>query len=122
MKKRLTENKINGMEADVMIWTDGSTSDKQENGGAGIYIEHKLSGAVEKLSFPAGAICSSFGAEGVAMLRALEWIEANNLTGKVIICTDSLSVHAALEKDDWKDAQDWISKFKLQSRKITCSV
>ena len=57
------------------------------------------------------------GAEGVALLRALEWLEMHPV-GKTIICTDSLSVHAALKKDCWKDAQDWISKIKLQCSKL----
>ena len=32
--------------------------------------------------------------------------------------THNLSVHAALKKDCWKDAQDWIRKIKLQCRKL----
>ena len=112
-----TEEKISRMEADVMIWTDGSTSGQQELGGAGVLIQDKRSENTERLSFAAGAICSSFGAEGVAMLRALEWLETHPVE-KTVICTDSLSVHAALRKDDWRDAQDWIRKIKLQSRKV----
>ena len=66
-------------------------------------------------------MCSSFGAEGVAMLRALEWLEEHP-ANSTLICTDSLSVHAALEKDDWKDCQDWIRKIKMQARKVTETV
>ena len=115
--KELTQNKINNIRADVRIWTDGSTNSNQEKGGAGIFIEDTRSGESEEHSYPAGEICSSFGAEGVAMLRALEWLEMKPAE-TAIICTDSLSVHAALKKDDWKDAQDWVRKIKLQSRKI----
>ena len=119
--KTRTEEMITNMEADLMIWTDGSTSGSQERGGAGVLIQDKRTGTTERLCFAAGAICSSFGAEGVAMLRALEWLESHPVE-KAVICTDSLSVHAALRKDDWKDAQDWIRKIKLQSRKIESQV
>ena len=119
--KKKTDEKLAEMKADIMIWTDGSTNANQERGGAGVFVEDKRTGTTEKLSFAAGEICSSFGAEGVAMLRALEWLEEHPV-GETIICTDSLSVHAALEKDNWKDAQDWIRKIKLQSRKMAGQV
>ena len=115
--KLKTDNKLAQMEADTIIWTDGSTNGRQEKGGAGVFIQNTRNGSTERMSFPAGEICSSFGAEGVALLRALEWLEMHPV-GKTIICTDSLSVHAALKKDCWKDAQDWIRKIKLQCRKL----
>ena len=49
----------------------------------------------EILSYPAGEICSSYGAEGVALLRALEWLDQKNVA-TAAICTDSLSLHKAL--------------------------
>ena len=55
------------------------------------------------------------------MLRALEWLEEHPAKS-TLICTDSLSVHAALEKNDWKDCQDWIRKIKMQARKVTGTV
>ena len=113
----MTDSKLEEMEIDLWIWTDGSTDANQERGGAGVFVEDKRTGETERLSFAAGAICSSYGAEGVAMLRALEWLE-DHPGRETIICTDSLSVFAALKKDDWKDAQDWIRKIKLQCRKI----
>lgn len=104
-----------------MIWTDGSTSGNQEKGWAGVFIEDRRSETTDKQSFAAGEICSSYGAEGVAMLRALEWIESHPAK-TVIICTDSLSVHAGLKNDSWKDAQDWIRKIKLQARRLDSQV
>ena len=35
-----------------------------------------------------------------------------------VICTDSLSVHAVLKKDNWRDCQDWTRKIKIQSRRV----
>ena len=78
-------------------------------------MQDRISGESSRYSYPAGEICSSFGAEGVAMFRALEWI-VENTTRSVAICTDSLSVHAVLKNDDWRDAQDWVRKIKLLSR------
>ena len=73
--KLKTDNKLAQMEADTIIWTDGSTNGRQEKGGAGVFIQNTRNGSTERMSFPAGEICSSFGAEGVALLRALEWLE-----------------------------------------------
>ena len=58
-------------EVELVICTDGSTKNIIERGGAGIFIEDKKIAIEERLSFVAGKICSSFGAEGMAMLRAL---------------------------------------------------
>ena len=37
----------------------------------------------------------------------------------VAICTDSLSVHAVLKNDDWRDVQEWVRKIKLISRQTS---
>ena len=76
-----------------------------------MYIQDRRTNREEKLSFAAGAICSSYGAESVALLRALEWID-DNQAKSATICTDSMSTHKALAIDDWKDAQDWTRKIK----------
>ena len=119
--RELTAKKLESMKTELVIWTDGSTNSRQEKGGAGVFIQDKRNNTEERFSFAAGVICSSFGAEGVAMLRALEWLEEHPAKS-TLICTDSLSVHAALEKDDWKDCQDWIRKIKMQARKVTGTV
>ena len=53
--------KIDSIEADIAIYTDGSTDANQERGGAGIYIETATGEEVLRQSAPAGMYCSSFG-------------------------------------------------------------
>ena len=108
--KRMTEEKIEGLWSEIVMYTDGSTNDNQENGGAGLYVT-RIHGEDVKLCWPAGRYCSSYGAEAVAFLRAIEWAE-EHCEKSITICTDSLSLHQALEKDDWRDADDWIGKIK----------
>ena len=38
----LTETKIAEIDADVELYTDGSTSGEQQNGGAGVFAQDKL--------------------------------------------------------------------------------
>ena len=92
-------------EVEIVIWTDGSTNNKLERGGAGIFIEDKKRAIEERLSFAAGENCSSLWAEGVAMLRALQWMELHPAK-TTVICTDNPSVHSVLKKDNWRDCQD----------------
>lgn len=108
--KRRTEEKIEGLWAEVVMYTDGSTSGTQERGGAGLYVQRQ-DGAEERLCWAAGKYCSSYGSECVAFLRALEWAEENHVMS-IAICTDSLSLHQALQRDDWRDADDWIGEIK----------
>ena len=35
-----------------------------------------------------------------------------------VICTDSLSVHAVLKKDNWRDCQDWTREIIIQRRRV----
>ena len=65
--------KTGTIQADVRIFTDGSTSGDQMNGGAGVYIECTSSGRVlYQAKFPAGRLCSSYTGECVALLEALK--------------------------------------------------
>ena len=66
-----------------------------------------------------GEICSSFGAEGVALLRAPKLLERRHIS-TATICTDSLSLQKAL--DEWKDAQDWLRKIKEKSYTLKTEV
>ena len=104
MKER-TEEKIRMLEAEAILYTDASTSGKQENGGAGLYAQNRRDGTEEKLHWEAGKYCTSYGAEGVAFLQAIEWAEQKKMAS-VAICTDSLSLHQALQYDDCRDAND----------------
>ena len=69
----------------------------------------------------AGEICSTYGAEGVALLRAFEWLDQKKVD-TATICTDSLSLHKAFANDDWKDAQDWFHKIKEKSHLLETDI
>ena len=71
------EASVKDTNTDVVIYTDGSTDGNKNRGGAGLYIQDRKTQEEVKLSFAAGAIFSSYGAEGVALLRAMEWLEEN---------------------------------------------
>ena len=114
--KRIAMNKIESLFAEVIIYTDGSTSGNQENGGAGMYIEDGRSGECHEASFPAGKLSSSYGAEGVAMLKAMEWIRENECS--TVICTDSMSLVQALKSNNWKDNNELLMRIKSQLQLI----
>jgi len=115
LRRRATE-KINSLACQITIFTDGSTDHKQENGGAGIYIEDNRSGERHELIFPAGEWCSSFGAECKAMAEALKWLTAN--LDDAVICTDSLSMHSALMSNDWRNKTNLIVEIKRRVKEI----
>ena len=73
--KRLTTEKIEEIDADFQLYTDGSTSKNQENGGAGIVILNKEGDIVYQNSKPAGSLCLSLDAESLALLDAVQWIK-----------------------------------------------
>ena len=112
--KWLTLEKIESYEVDYVIYTDGSTNDRQENGGAGLYVEDANQQPVAKLSFPAGLMCSSYTGECVALLEALEWTTNNAETEdrhpRLLICSDSKSMAMSLQKDHWKDDDLWLKR------------
>jgi ribonuclease HI len=116
--RMLTEEKVGKLDSEVIIYTDGSTDGNQNRGGAGVYIMDRRTGNEISRSFAAGEICSSYAAENVALLRALEWLEENS-PETATICTDSMSIHEALANDNWKDAQDWVRKVKEKSYVLT---
>ena len=119
--RRLTEARIKDLDTEVVIYTDGSTDGNQNRGGAGVYVQDRRGDREERMSFAAGEICSSYGAESVALLRALEWIEEHQVK-TATICTDSMSVHKALANDDWKDAQDWLRKIKEKCHQLETKI
>ena len=110
LKKR-TLQKINELTSDIRIYTDGSTDERQMNGGAGIFIEDRDGTTLYEASFPAGEWCSSYGGECVAALRALEWVKENNIKDCSII-TDSLSLQKSIETNDWKNPDNWLKEIK----------
>ena len=46
----------------------------------------------------------------VALLEAVKWLAEHPYVS--LICTDSLSVHSALEQNDWKDRDPWLKQIK----------
>ena len=114
--RALSMAKIESFDVDHRIYTDGSTSGDQTNGGAGVLVEDNHGFPISETSYPAGAYCSSFTGESVAFLEAIRWIKDNldNQPGplKVLICSDSMSLAQALDKKNWKDIDPWIKDIK----------
>ena len=108
--KELSMAKIRSFTTEVTIYTDGSTDELQERGGAGVFIEDAMGLPMLEASFPAGKLCSSYTGECVAMLRALEWLQERRLSS--LVCTDSLSLHSALSQNDFRDRDPWLKEVK----------
>ena len=117
--RQLTELKIAEVDADVEIFTDGSTSGDQRNGGAGIFIQNRTGETLVEMAKPAGVRCSSYDGETVACIEALKWIREQEEGRKYAIYTDSKSLVQALMSNKWKDTHEWIREVKslLQSIK-----
>ena len=112
--KELAMETINAITTDVTIYTDGSTSKTQQNGGAGLTIWDRSGNVLEEISLPAGAFCSSYTGECVAFLEAIRWARDNEVPERetVLICSDSMSMAQAMEKSHWKDMDPWIKQIK----------
>ena len=113
-----TELKIAEVDADVEIYTDGSTSGNQQNGGAGIFIQDREGECLLELCQPAGSLCSSYDGEAVACIEALKWIKTQEEEKKHAIFTDSKSLAQALSSNDWKDEHEWIRIIKNMLQEI----
>ncbi|KAF0312570.1 putative RNA-directed DNA polymerase from transposon BS [Amphibalanus amphitrite] len=81
------------------VWTDGSATGGVLSGGAGALVVHADDDRTE-LKRPAGALCSSFRAEMLAIAMTLEHLATHPRDGTlpIIICTDSQSALAALRE------------------------
>ena len=111
--RQRTELKIAEIDADVEVYTDGTTAGDQKNGGAGIFAQNRAGETLLEVSKPAGSVCSSYDGESVACLEAVRWIEANENNGlKYAIFTDSLSLVNALRSNNWKDSHEWLKAIK----------
>ena len=115
----ITKAKIDSIEADIHIYTDGSTDGTQHNGGAGVHImEPTLGAMIQELRSPAGKWCSSYGGEAVAMLEAAKWINTQaDPSEKHLILTDSRSLLDAIRSNNWKDDDPWLSRIKVEFNK-----
>ena len=96
--KELSMAKIQSFKTEVTIYTDGSTDELQENGGAGVFIEHESGLPMLEASFSIGKLCFSYTGECVAMLHAFELLQEHQFQS--LICTDSQSPHSALAQND----------------------
>ena len=79
---------------DLTIWTDGSVPRAFGPGGSGIFIECSSCQSSFSLSFSAGAVCSSFVSEVVAIHHALSWTLSHLSScsfSSVRLLSDSLS-------------------------------
>ena len=124
--RKLAIDEIDKEDAYMKIYTDGSTDGRQENGGAGIFVEDRNGNVVEEMSEPAGSFCSSYGGECVAMLHSLRWIakeeESWGEVTKVLICTDSRSLTEALDNRCWKDPDYWLKEIKKELLNIKSKI
>ena len=114
--QQIAEDQIREVEADVYLFTDGSTSGNQEKGGAGVHIEDHQGQQIADFHEPAGAKCSSYGGECVAMLRAALWIrereKESEQSARYMILTDSESLVNSLENPSWKVKDEWLLRVK----------
>jgi ribonuclease HI len=117
----LAMEKIRSVDCAVHIYTDGSTSTNQEGGGAGVYAEDDEGNVLLRESFPAGAYSSSYSAEAVAMLQAVQWVE-ETAPRSCLICTDSMSLVDAIEKNNWKDPDECLKKIKTTISRLTTQI
>ena len=114
-----SDRKIGEVDADVELFTDGSTSGDQQKGGAGVFVQDKSGNILHEEYKAAGAICSSYDGECVAMLMALEWIERKKEPEtKYAIFTDSKSLVNSLEARNWKDTHEWLRMIKTKLSQI----
>ena len=117
----ISMQKIETIQSDVRIFTDGSTGGDQTNGGAGVHIECSRTGRIlQQASYPAGKMCSSYTGECVALVEALKWLLENPQTS--LICTDSLSLHEALLNNNWKDKDPWLKIIKENIYRSTSQI
>ena len=70
---------------------------------ASVYLEDNRTGEQYEMMFPAGILCSSFGAEYLAIVEAVRWLNKNQ--GTAVICMKSLSMHSALVYNDRRETQ-----------------
>ena len=87
-------------EVDLTIYTDGSVQEGGINGGAAAIITRGRSNppeVIDTIKAPAGARCSSYQAEVVAMEQALQWLRRHDDEWQTaLIVSDSKSTLASI--------------------------
>ena len=109
--------RIEELRKDVEVYTDGSTSGNQERGGAGVFIRTVSGETLVEHAIPAGAICSSYTAEGIALSKALDWLLANP-DRECLMVSDSMSLFSALKSNNWRDTDPILMEIKEKLRKL----
>jgi ribonuclease HI len=123
--KQQTMKKLRRIDADIEIYTDGSTAGDQRNGGAGVYIKDRNQNTVLEESMAAGKMCSSYDAECMALASATLWLTNQPVDNThYLLLTDSHSLTQALKKNNWKDGHDYLNRVKknlmeAKDRKVT---
>ena len=87
---------------DLHIFTDGSTLNGTENGGAGVIV-CKGNTLIHSWHAPTGTFSSSFQAEKTALIAAITWLEQNDDWSSASIITDCKSLLQALSNNDITD-------------------
>ena len=81
--------------SNISAWTDGSVPGGLGQGGAGIHIKCSKCVTATSLSFSTGLWATSYSAETIAILHALEWCISHSKTcnfKSITLFSDSLSV------------------------------
>ena len=84
---------------DISAWTDGLVPGMLGQGGAGIHIKCSKCVTATSLSFLTGLWATSYSAETIAILHALEWCISHSKTcnfESITLFSDSLSVLSPL--------------------------
>ena len=116
--RQQTECKIAEIDAEIEIFTDGSTAGNQQNGGAGVFAQDKNGNTLLEMSKPAGSMCSSYDGETVACIEALRWISSQSSQKSYAIYTDSKSMVQSLSSNDYRDTHEWIRVIKNMLQNI----
>ena len=85
--------------SDISAWTDGSVPGGLGLGGAGIHIKCSKCVTATSLSFSTGLWATSYSAETIVILHALEWCISHSKTcnfKSITLFSDSLSVLSTL--------------------------
>ena len=120
--KKLTIDKINSLGIDTHIFTDGSTDSNQQCGGAGLFIKTADGTPLHEECRAAGALCSSYTGECVALLMACEWLERQPSPANYLICTDSKSLLDALQTNSWTDPDPWLKQVKRKIAELPSNI
>ena len=100
LRRALSYAAILALEADLVLYSDGSASNGTDKGGAGVVVTYGNAESpivIDTLMKRGSILTSSYNEEHTAMHLALDWIDDNCLPEEVIaIVTDSKSLCDAL--------------------------